>query len=77
MLIAKDRELWGLNWRDQIAHIPDELLEKIEKVSFLHAQKIVENYIEKDSKKEYKNKVMYSEMLALEKSWGKVEKKIF
>ena len=77
VLIAKDRELWGLNWRDQIAHIPDELLEKIEKVSFSHAQKIVENYIEKDSKKEYKNKVMYSEILALEKSWGKVEKKYF
>ena len=43
VLIAKDRDMWGLNWRDQIAQIPDELLEKIEKVSFFRAQKIVEN----------------------------------
>ncbi len=77
VLIAKDRDMWGLNWRDQIAQIPDELLEKIEKVSFSRAQKIVENYITKDSKKEYKNKVMKSEMQALEKSWRVVEKKYF
>jgi len=77
VLIAKDKDMWGLNWRNQIAQIPDELLEKIEKVSFSRAQKIVEDYIEKDSKKEYKNKVMYSEMQVLKKSWGMVEKKYF
>lgn len=77
VLIAKDRDMWGLNWRDQIAHISDELLAKIEKFSFLRAQKIVEDYIEQDSKKEYKNKVMYSEMQALKKSWGMAEKKYF
>lgn len=77
MLIAKDKNMWGLSWRDQIAQIPDELLEKIEKVSFFRAQKIVEDYIEKDSKKEYKNKVMKAEMQALEKSWRVVEKKYF
>ena len=76
-LIAKDKDMWGLNWRNQIAQISDELLEKIEKASFFSAQKIVENYIKKDSKKEYKNKVMYSEMQALEKSWRMVEKKYF
>ncbi|HBO16775.1 MAG: hypothetical protein UR69_C0001G0260 [Candidatus Moranbacteria bacterium GW2011_GWE2_35_2-] len=77
VLIAKDKNMWGLSWRDQIAQIPDELLEKIEKVSFFRAQKIVEDYIEKDSKKEYKNKVMKAEMQALEKSWRVVEKKYF
>ncbi len=77
VLIAKDKDMWGLNWRDQIAQISDELLKKIKKVSFYRAQKIVENYIEKDSKREYKNKVMYSEMQALEKSWGMIEKKYF
>jgi len=77
VLIAKDKNLWGLNWRDQIEHISDELLEKIEKVSFSRAQKIVERYIKKDLKKEYKNKVIYSEMQALEKSWRMVEKKYF
>lgn len=76
-LIAKDKTMWGLNWRDQIAQIPDELLEKIEKADFSRAQKIVEDYITKDSKKEYKNKVMKLEMQALEKSWRTVEKKYF
>lgn len=76
VLIAKDKDMWGLSWRDQIAQIPDELLEKIEKVSFSRAQKIVENYITKDSKKEYKNKVMKLEIQAMEKSWKIVEKSI-
>lgn len=77
VLIAKNKNMWGLNWRQQIAHIPDKLLEKIEKVGFSRAQKIVENYIKKDPKKEYKNKVMYSEMQALGKSWRIVKKKYF
>lgn len=77
VLIAKDKDMWGLNWRDQIAQIPDELLEKIEKASFSRAQEIVEEYIKKDSKREYKNKVMHFEMQALERSWRIIEKKYF
>ena len=77
VLIAKDKDVWGLNWRDQIAHISDELLEKIEKTSFFRAQKIVENYIKKNENKEYKNKIMYSEMQVLEKIWRLVEKDYF
>lgn len=77
VLIAKNKDMWGLNWRDQIAQISNELLKKIEKVSFSSAQKIVENYIEKDSKKEYKSKVLYFEMLALKKLWAIIEKKYF
>ena len=76
-MIAKDKNVWGLNWRTQIAQIPDELLEKIQKASFPRAQEIVEEYIEKNPKKEYKNKVMYAEMQTLEKSWSIVEKKYF
>ncbi len=77
VLIAKDKNMWGLNWREQIAQIPDELLEKIEKASFFRAQKIVEDYIKNNPKKDYKNKVMRFEMQALEKSWRLVEKKYF
>lgn len=77
VLIAKDRNMWGLNWRDQIAHISDELLEKIEKASFSKAQKIVEDHIKKDSNRDYKRKVMDSEWQSLEKSWRTVEKKYF
>lgn len=77
MLIAKDNNMWGLNWRNQIPQITDELLRKIKKTSFSNAQKIVEDYIKKDSKKEYENKVMHFEMQSLEKSWRIVEKKYF
>jgi hypothetical protein len=77
VLIAKDKNMWGLNWRDQIAQIPEGLLRKIEKTSFSRAQKIVEKYIEKDFKKEYKNKILHFEMQALEKSWRIIEKKYF
>jgi len=77
VLIAKDKDMWGLDWRSQIAQIPGELLEKIERVDFSQAQKIVEDYIKNDLEKGYKNKVMYCEMQALEKSWRIVEKKYF
>ncbi|MFH0856759.1 MAG: hypothetical protein V1860_02585 [bacterium] len=76
-LIAKDKNMWGLNWRDQIAQIPDELLEKIENADSSYAQKIIKEYIENDPKKEYKNKVMYSEMRTLEKVWRIIERKYF
>jgi hypothetical protein len=77
VLIAKDKDLWGLNWREQIAHIPDELLEKIKKTSFSGAEKIVEQYIKKDPLKNYKNIIKSSERRTLEKSWRSVEKKYF
>lgn len=77
VLIAKDKNLWGLNWRSQIAHISDELLEKITEANFSNARKIVEKYIEEDSRKKYKNEVLFLEMQSLEKSWKMVEKKYF
>lgn len=76
-MIARDKNLWGLNWRSQIAHISDELLEKITEANFSNARKIVEKYIEEDSRKKYKNEVLHSEMQSLEKSWKMVEKKYF
>jgi hypothetical protein len=77
VVIAKDKNLWGLNWRNEIGHIPDELLEKIEKASFSRAQKIVKEYIQKRPTKQYRNKVMLYEMESLEKSWRTIEKKYF
>lgn len=77
VLIAKSKNIFGLNWRKQNAQIPNDLLAKIEKATFAGAQKIVEDYIEKGAKKEYKNRVMDYEMMALERSWHLVEKKYF
>jgi len=77
VLIAKSKNLWGLEVRDQIPQISDELLRKIKKASFSRAQKIVEDNIKKEARKKHKNRVMYLEMQALEKSWRIVEKKYF
>ena len=77
VLIAKDKNLWGLNWRNQIAQISDELLADIEKASFSKALDVVEEHIKKDPDREYKSKVMDAEMQALGKSWRLIEKKYF
>lgn len=77
VLIAQDKNLWGLNWREQVAHIPDDLLKRIGKTGFSRAQKIVEDYIKKDPKRKYQNKIMYSDIETLEKSWRIVEKRYF
>lgn len=77
VLIAKDKNLWGLNRRDQIAQISDELLAKIEKASFSRALSVVEDHIKKDSKRDYKGKVVNYEIRTLEKSWKVVDKKYF
>ena len=77
MVIAKSKDLWGMDWREQVAHIPDDLLNKIEKNNFAQAQKIVEKYIRKNSRTKYKNLVIREEKQALEKSWRSVEKKYF
>lgn len=77
VLIAKDKNLWGLSWREQVAHISDELLEKIEKTSFSSALKIVEKNIKEDGRRKYIGKLMYGEMRTLEEIWRTVEKKYF
>lgn len=78
VVIAKDKNnLWGLDWRNEVAHMSDDLLKKIEKVSFSRAQKIVEEYIKNSPRKVFKNKVLHFEKQALEKSWSGVEKKYF
>jgi len=77
IVIAKAKDLWGLNLRDQIAHIPDELLGRIEKTSFPRAKKMAEEYIKNGSRKKYKEKVIFLEAQALEKSWRMVEEKYF
>lgn len=77
VIIAKSKDLWGLNWRDQVAHIPDDLLDKIKKNNFTQSQKFVEKYIKENPRAKYKNLVIGKEIQALEKSWKLVEKNYF
>lgn len=77
VVIAKDKNLWGLDWKNEIAHIPDELLSKILNSNFLHAVKLTEDYIKKNPKRKYKKLIINEEINSLEKSWKTVEKKYF
>lgn len=77
VLIAKEKNLWGLKWRDEVSFIPDELLNKIGKAGFSRAQKMVEKYIQTNPKNIFERKIMNFRMRALEQSWKLVEKKYF
>ncbi len=77
VMIAKAKDLWGLKQRDQIAHISDDLLAKIQKSSYYRAQEIVAECIKKDPFKRYKNKIMSLERRSLEETWRMVEKNYF
>ncbi len=77
VLIAKDKGLWGLNWKNEVAHIPEDLLSKILKYSFSRAVKITGEYIRNNSKRRYKELIIKKEINSLEKSWRYVEKEYF
>jgi len=75
--IAKDKNLWGLNWENEVAHIPEDLLAEILKIDFLEAQNLVEDYIKKNPKREYKELVIKEQINSLESVWETVEEKYF
>ncbi|MFA5248346.1 MAG: hypothetical protein WC415_03815 [Patescibacteria group bacterium] len=75
--IAKDKNLWGLDWRSEVAHIPDDLLNKILKLNFKTAEVAAKQYIEKNPKAIIKHEIVKIQILALQKAWRFVEKKYF
>lgn len=77
VVIAKDKNLWGLNWKNEIVHIPKELLSKILKSSFSRAVKITEEYIKNKSKIEYKELIIKEEIHSLKNLWRHVEGEYF
>lgn len=77
VLIAKDKDLWGLNWKNEVAHIPGELLAKILKSNFSSAIKITEGYIKNNPKRRYKELIIKEQINSLQKSWATVENKYF
>ncbi len=72
-----NKSYWGLNWRPQVAHIPDDLLSKISKLSFSKAQTVVEEHLRNHSKRKYRELVINEEISSLRKIWGRAEKKYF
>ncbi len=74
---SKNKDMLGLNWREQVIHIPDDLLAKILKSDFSKAQNTVERYLRNHPKKEYRKLVINQELITLENIWSKVEKNFF
>ena len=77
VLIAKDKDCWGLDWKNQIAFIPDDLLKKIIKNGKKSAESLVYNYLISHPKRQTRQLVIKEELQALEKSWRKIESRFF
>ena len=79
VLIAKNKNhnSFGLNWREQVVHIPDELLTKILKLDFPKAQDVTEKYLKIHAKREYREVVIKENLSAIRNVWGKTERRFF
>lgn len=77
VLIAKDKECWGLDWRNQVAFISNELLEKIIKKSRKSAESLVCRHLISHPKKQIRQLVIKKELWILEKTWREIERKFF
>ena len=73
----KDKNIFGLNWREQIVHIPEDLLGKILKLDFSEANSITESYLKNHPKRKYRKLIIKQELIALGNAWGKIEKSFF
>ena len=80
VLIAKDKKnTWGLDWKRQVAFIPDNLLRQIIKKSRSRksAKFLVYNHLISHSKKQMRQLVIKEELRALERHWRKIENRFF
>ncbi len=75
--IAKDKDIWGLNWKEQVVHIPEGLLSKVLKLDFPKAQDITEKHLRNHPQRKYRNLVIKQELATLRTVWSKVEKRYF
>ena len=72
VLIAKDKNIGGLDWKNEVGHIPKSLLSQVLKASFTDAEKIIREYLQSDLKRKYKDLMIKEEMRSLEIAWKTV-----
>jgi len=77
VLIAKDKNCWGLDWKNQVAFIHDDLLKQIIKKDRKSAESLVYNHLTSHPKKQLRQSVIKEEVQALERFWRKIEKRFF
>lgn len=75
--IAKDKNLWGLDWNSQVSFIPKNLLKKIIDIEFLEAQKLVREYLESHPLKAHRSNVVDKTIISLKGIWRTVENNFF
>jgi len=75
VLIAKDKKnLWGLNWKQQVSFIPESLLKQILRSNKKVAESLVQNYLKTRPKKNIRRIIMKEQLICIEKVWRKIEK---
>ena len=77
VLIAQDKDCWGLDWKNQVMHIPHDLLQQIEKKSESKAIQLVKSHLGNNKYRNFKNEIIKTEIQATERSWKFVEDKYF
>lgn len=68
---------WGINYGEETKMVPKNLKIKILKTNRKKAIKLVENYFENQSYFKFKKEIIFSEIKAIKKIWGKKEKEFF
>jgi len=76
-IIAKNKDIFGTSWEDNVAHIPKNLLSQIQENKLSQAVSVTEEHLKNDTDKENKEKLIKKKINTLEQAWRPVEKKYF
>jgi len=76
VFIVKDKcSFWGLDKKQQMIFIPDDLLKQIKRKNRRDAEKIVLNFLQNHPKKEIRQKTIKEQIKAVEAVWTSIENK--
>jgi len=75
--LARDKDLWGMSWKNEVAPIPDQLIKDMNKVSKQEAEKLALNHLKTRKLQDRVEIMIDHEKEALNKAWKEVEKDFF
>lgn len=71
---AKDKDVFGLDWKKEVVPIPPHLLEKLVKESQAQGKKLAQDWIQNNKNFSYKKELIEKEIEALSLAWAEKEK---
>lgn len=78
ILIAKDKkDTWGLDWKNQVDFIPDDLLRQIIKKDRESAEHLVYKHLVNHPKKQIRRLIIREKLKSSENSWREIESQFF